>query len=68
MFAGYGQPYVSTSYSDEDARNSPIYADPVPDITDMPLNNPSTINSMKEYTKEFLSGLCIEGDSWVPYG
>ncbi|TKY52289.1 Calmodulin-binding protein 60 G [Spatholobus suberectus] len=71
-WAGYGQPYASTSYIDEGVENYQIYVDSVPDITDMPLNNPLNnpyaINSMKEYTKEFFSGLCIEGDSSVPYG
>ncbi|KAH1138299.1 hypothetical protein AAZX31_10G140000 [Glycine max] len=63
-WVGNGQPYASTSYTDESVHSYQIYADPVPDITDMPLNNPYGSNSMKD----FFSGLCIEGDSWVPYG
>jgi len=66
-WAGYGQPYGSTSYIDEGVHNYQIYSDPnsVPEITDMPLNNPDVINS---YTKEFLSGLSVEQDSWAPFG
>ncbi|RDX91576.1 Calmodulin-binding protein 60 B, partial [Mucuna pruriens] len=65
-WAGYGQPHASTSYINEGVQNYQTYVDPVPDITDMPLNNPYAIGSMKEYTKDYFSGLCIEGDSWVP--
>ncbi|CAJ1976090.1 unnamed protein product [Sphenostylis stenocarpa] len=69
-WAGYGQPNPSTSYIDEGVHNYQIYVDPdsVPDITDMPLNNPYVNDSLEEYTKDFGSGSCVEEDNWVPFG
>ncbi|QCE07283.1 calmodulin [Vigna unguiculata] len=67
-WAGHDYPYASTSYRDEGVHDhNMLYSDPnsVPDITDMPLNNPYVINS---HTKEFLFGLCVEEDGWVSFG
>ncbi|KAJ1383485.1 hypothetical protein SESBI_43318 [Sesbania bispinosa] len=59
-WSGYDQPFTSTSYVDEEAHNYQTYADPLPDIREMPVN--SSING------QFFSGLGTEGDSWPSHG
>ncbi|KAJ1385607.1 hypothetical protein SESBI_41571 [Sesbania bispinosa] len=59
-WSGYDQPFTSTSYVDEEVHNYQTYADPLPDIREIPIN--SSING------QFFCGLGSEGDSWPPHG
>ncbi|KAL2345625.1 hypothetical protein Fmac_006910 [Flemingia macrophylla] len=57
IMPGYSQPFISASYADEGIMHDhQVYADPQPDIGEMPQN--------RHVLDEFYSEMYTEGDTW----